>query len=338
MKLKLMAGAAVVAFLAASGAARAQDSGWYAAVDLGYDAPGRLESSTNAVIDQNQVVDVDTVGSATVALSQTKLLNYRFLSDKSWLGFARLGYRVDPHWRVELEIGGHQNDMKSVGGTGTSNTAIGNAGGFNPVSAATTPPAGCLTCISLVQGGGTTGVAGTGVATGTLVAPSAAAQVYGFDLSHLNNVAGGSQTYTAMVNVIYDIVPDMVIHPFIGVGLGMGYMQMNVTGAFPRTVSTVAGQPSLVNVDTLTINDRTAAVAAQAIFGVSWKATDRLNLDLTYRWNVLDRLRVTSKTTGSVYGNFFYNTNGSGPGTVGPFVGRHLMNQSAAIGLRYALH
>jgi len=338
MKLKLMAGAAVVAFLAASGAARAQDSGWYSAVDLGYNNPGSLKAATNAVITQNQAVDVDTVGSTSVSLGQTKLLKYRFNADNSWLGFARLGYRVDPHWRVELEIGGHQNDMKFVGGTGTSNPAIGNAGGFNPVSAATTPPAGCLTCISLVQGGGTTGVAGTGVATGTLVAPSVAAQVYGFDLSHLNNLQGGSQTYTAMLNVIYDIAPDQVIHPFIGVGLGMGYTQMKVTGQFPRTVSTVAGAPSLVNTDTMVIDDRTSSVAAQAILGFSWKASDRLNLDLTYRFNGLDRLRVNTKTTGSVFGSFFYNTNGSGPGTVGPFVGQHLINQSATIGLRYALH
>ena len=130
--------------------------------------------------------------------------------------------------------------------------------------------------------------------------------------------------------------PDQIIQPFIGFGIGMGYTKWDVSGVFPRTVSTVAGGASLVNIDSLAIHDRASSVAAQGIVGFTWKATDRLNLDLTYRYSGLDRIRLNTKTTGSVYGVFFNNTNGSGPGTVGPFVGRHLINQSATIGLRYA--
>src|ERR1700677_3279587 len=60
MKLKLMAGAAVVAFMAASGAARAQDSGWYTAVDLGYDNPGTWHTVSEFPISQSNSVDNNT--------------------------------------------------------------------------------------------------------------------------------------------------------------------------------------------------------------------------------------------------------------------------------------
>ena len=331
MKLKLMAGAAVVAFLAASGAARAQDSGWYTAVDLGYDNPGSLKATTSAQISQNQIVDVDPVAATSVSLSQTKGLRYRFNSDNSWLGFARLGYRVAPNWRVELEVGGHQNDIKFVGGSGSTNTG----NGYNSVSRGIAAGSACVGCIALTQGGGTIP---TPVGTGVVAAPGGVpgSPVYGFDLSQLNNIQGGSQTYTAMVNVLYDFAPDQIIQPFIGFGIGMGYTKWDVSGVFPRTVSTVAGGASLVNIDSLAIHDRASSVAAQGIVGFSWKAADHLNVDLTYRYSGLDRIRLNTKTTGSVYGVFFNNTNGSGPGTVGPFVGRHLINQSATIGLRYA--
>jgi outer membrane protein OmpA-like peptidoglycan-associated protein len=77
MKFKLLAGAAIAASLVASGAA-AQDTGWYGAVDLGYHWSDDVKFDT--VLGE---VPVD--------------------ADDTWMGVARLGYRLSPNWRLELE-------------------------------------------------------------------------------------------------------------------------------------------------------------------------------------------------------------------------------------------
>jgi len=80
MKFKLLAGAALaVTTLAASGAA-AQDTGWYGALDVGY----HWSDDTNF---------------------ETGLGPVNLDGDDDWTAFARLGYRLSPHWRVELEGG-----------------------------------------------------------------------------------------------------------------------------------------------------------------------------------------------------------------------------------------
>jgi len=82
MKLKFLAGAALAATFAASGA-YAQDAGWYGAVDAGWHQPEHFSVSTAASPPQ------------TIKLHM----------DGGWAGFARVGYRFDPHWRLELEGG-----------------------------------------------------------------------------------------------------------------------------------------------------------------------------------------------------------------------------------------
>ena len=91
MKFKLLAGVALAAVFAAAGAS-AQETGWYGALDLGYHwADGINATSSNPAPDGK---DYDW--------------RWSYENSHEWAGFARLGYRFDPHWRVELE-GGFRN-------------------------------------------------------------------------------------------------------------------------------------------------------------------------------------------------------------------------------------
>ena len=100
MKLKLLAGAALAAAFAASGAS-AQE-GWYGAVDLGYHWPDSIEARR-----------------PTTRERRALRLGLRPVED-DWTGFARLGYQFTPHWRVELEVGYRAGDIESVRGGRTS--------------------------------------------------------------------------------------------------------------------------------------------------------------------------------------------------------------------------
>ena len=102
MKLKLLAGAAMAAAFAASGAS-AQE-GWYGAVDLGYHWP----------------VEFETTSSNNAANGQPYA--WEFNQEDDWAGFARLGYQLNDHWRVELEVGYRSGDIESV--RGGSNQAV----------------------------------------------------------------------------------------------------------------------------------------------------------------------------------------------------------------------
>ena len=81
MKLKLLAGVALASLFTA-GTASAEPNGWYGAIDAGY----------------------HTLADDLELASQTgPRLDYE--TDDNWAGFARLGYRFTPNWRVELEGG-----------------------------------------------------------------------------------------------------------------------------------------------------------------------------------------------------------------------------------------
>ncbi|HEY0925744.1 outer membrane beta-barrel protein, partial [Brevundimonas sp.] len=81
MKVKLLAGVAMAGLFAA-GAAAAEPNGWYGAIDAGYHTIDDLELT-----------------------SQTTGPQWDFEVDDSWAAFARLGYRFNENWRVELEGG-----------------------------------------------------------------------------------------------------------------------------------------------------------------------------------------------------------------------------------------
>ena len=91
MKLKLLASVAV-AGLAIAGAASAEPNGWYGAVDAGY----------------------HTMSDPINAESQLTGNNWNFEVNDGWAAFARLGYRFNPNWRVELEGGYRSGDIATV--------------------------------------------------------------------------------------------------------------------------------------------------------------------------------------------------------------------------------
>src|SRR5258708_4828490 len=219
MKFKLLAGAAMAAVFAASGASA--QVGWYGAVDLGYHWPEGIEgkSSNNSALGTPYI--------------------WTFSQKDDWAGFARLGYQFDEHWRVELEAGYRPGDISSV--RGGNNQAI-------------------------------TGLCTPGVIR-TAAAPTCGPPT------------GKIESWTVMGNVIYDIGPDWVLDPFIGAGVGVAHTTLTTDGQFSSVTGVITGvagaNPAIQN---LHIDDSSTTFAYQAIAGVAWKATDRLNVDLTYRY------------------------------------------------------
>lgn len=113
MKLKLLAGAAIAAMTVATGAYAEQATGWYGAIDLG----GNQKSEWKAKSAGNMVD-----GSPFV---------YNVSTSDDWAGFARLGYRYSPNWRVELEGGYRPGDVanaigfkRNYGAVGLKDTAL----------------------------------------------------------------------------------------------------------------------------------------------------------------------------------------------------------------------
>ncbi|WP_292052300.1 outer membrane protein, partial [Brevundimonas sp. UBA5866] len=90
MKLKLLASVAAAGLFAA-GAASAEPNGWYGAIDAGYH-----------IID-----DIN-------AESSTTGHNWNWEVNDGWAAFARLGYRFNPNWRMELEGGYRSGDIGRV--------------------------------------------------------------------------------------------------------------------------------------------------------------------------------------------------------------------------------
>jgi opacity protein-like surface antigen len=97
MKTKLLAGAALFAAFAAFSAtsALAEAVGPYVALDVGY----------------HQTNDFSLDG-RDVATGNVINPHVKFKGDL--VGFARLGYQVTPHWRVEAEYGYHNTPLKSM--------------------------------------------------------------------------------------------------------------------------------------------------------------------------------------------------------------------------------
>ncbi|MFV4677346.1 hypothetical protein ACNJU9_21220, partial [Mycobacterium tuberculosis] len=50
---------------------------------------------------------------------------WRLSTDGDWAGFARLGYRLNPNWRIELEGGYRKGDVTSFMGASTRAQPIG---------------------------------------------------------------------------------------------------------------------------------------------------------------------------------------------------------------------
>ncbi|WGM37412.1 OmpA family protein [Caulobacter sp. NIBR1757] len=95
-KTLLLSGVGAIAALALAPQAMAQESGWYGAFDLGYHAPESIDTSSE--------------GLANDGLAY----RYKIQQEDNLAGFARIGYQITPHWRVELEGGVRTGDIESI--------------------------------------------------------------------------------------------------------------------------------------------------------------------------------------------------------------------------------
>ena len=133
---------------------------------------------------------------------------------------------------------------------------------------------------------------------------------------------GKIESWTAILNGIYDFDTGWVIDPFIGAGIGVNHVNMRVDGQFSNVTGVVTGvagaNPAFQN---LHIDDSATVFAWQVLGGFSWKATDRLNADLTYRFLSGSQGQFESVGTGALQ-----------PGT---FQGKY-RDSSLTLGLRYS--
>jgi OOP family OmpA-OmpF porin len=256
MKFKLLAGAALAAVFAASGASA--QVGWYGAADLGYHWPEGIKGD-----------------SSNLAANGIKY-TWRFNQEDSWAGFARLGYQVADHWRVELEAGYRPGNIDSV--RGGTNQAI-------------------------------AGLCAPGV-TRTVAAPNC------------GSPSGKIEHWSVLGNVIYDIGPDWMINPFIGAGVGVAHVDLKTRGQLSNVTGVITA-PSGANPSQqdIVIDDSDTVFAWQLLAGASWKATDRLKVDATYRFLSGSDGQFKSLGTGAIQ-----------PGT---FQGKY-RDSSVTVGLRYS--
>ena len=259
MKAILMAGAALAAALATTGAQAAQPDGFYAAIDGGYH-----EANNGGIHTRSSANAFDGVP-----------YEFKFSYDNSFAGFARLGYQLQPHWRVEIEGSYRDGGLSAV--RGSSNRAVPN---------------------SLCNPG---------------VVRSAANPTCGDPTGHLD-------AYSGMGNVIYDILPNSKIDPFVGVGVGISYLDTKVNGQFNAIPGAItAANPAIQN---LNVDNSSTSFAYQALAGLTYHVTDRLSVDATYRY-----FRTADQK---------FNSVGSAPGGIQPGTFRgHYDDSSASLGVRW---
>ena len=271
MKFTLLAGAALAAVFAASGASAQVVNGWYGAVDVGWHRPEGIEATS-----ANNSPD-------------GRPFEFTFDSQEDWVGFARLGYRINPNWRVELEGGYRPSEMGPVRGDATR------------------------------VSGGSTGICSVNVLR-TASNPTC------------QDPYGTISSITTMVNVIYDFNFSWFqgIVPFVGAGLGLNFVDMELVGQYGVVPGpTTAGNPRFQN---LLIDDNDVTIAWQALAGLTWNATDRLALDLTYRYLSGSDLTFDSRSSAAPGNGGFAGSAGLDPGA---FSGSY-EDTSITLGVRYA--
>ena len=80
---------------------------------------------------------------------------------------------------------------------------------------------------------------------------------------------GNYDDVAGMANLIYDFAPEWTVHPFIGAGIGADHEYVKERGGGGAFQITTTGQTEF---------------AYQGLAGLSWAASDRINIDLTYRY------------------------------------------------------
>ena len=104
-----------------------------------------------------------------------------------------------------------------------------------------------------------------------------------------------------MANLIYDFAPEWTVHPFIGAGIGADREYVKERGGGGAFQITTTGQTEF---------------AYQGLAGLSWAASDRINIDLTYRYLNGGKFNLAS--------------------SAGPIHTTDYQDQSVSIGLRYS--
>jgi len=173
---RLLACAALAGCIAASGAsADPAPSGWYGAIDLG----------ANLRQDGASPAEFSELGARPAAL--------RFHTNSDFAGFGRVGYKVSPHIRVELEAGWRTAKMLSI------------VDEF-PYSGLRPPGSIFSVC--------------SDAPITASVAPTCGAP------------AGGVDAWTMMGNAYLDLRPWRRVHPFVGAGVGVARVHLQTKGRF----------------------------------------------------------------------------------------------------------
>ena len=126
---------------------------------------------------------------------------------------------------------------------------------------------------------------------------------------------GSVESYTMMANVLYDFFPSSSFRPFIGAGIGVNYVKMDIGGRFNDSPAFGGWR----------IDDNDTAFAWQFIGGASFDITQRLTADITYRY--LDGNDMRFATT--------YVSVPPGMPAPGDIEGQY-EDQSLTFGLRYS--
>ncbi|MDB5481071.1 MAG: hypothetical protein JWO83_2124, partial [Caulobacteraceae bacterium] len=256
MKMKLMAGVALAAATAASGAWALND-GWYGAIDVG-------------------AHQMDPLNAHSV---DPGLTPFRYKTRTDVAVFGRLGYQLMPHLRFEVEGGYRPATLKGVGNY-QGNTVI----LCNPASSAAYD--------------------GMGGITGTCGRP-----------------VGSIDAFTVMANAIVDILPHSRFDPFIGGGVGAIFDKVRARGTLLGP-----GLPPAIGIaenstEDYLVSESDTEFAYQGIGGIAFQASDRLAIDLTYRYMESDPIRFHATSFTGGYTNLYK--------------GRYKDN-SLTLGLRYA--
>ncbi|WP_415500692.1 outer membrane protein, partial [Asticcacaulis taihuensis] len=221
MKHILLASAALAAMAVAGSASAEQANGWYAAADLGYNWKSDYKARSQGAMPD---------GGAYV---------YDVATDDDWAGFARLGYRYSPNWRVEFEGGYRPGDISSAVGFPRT----------YPGSAALVDTAICTTGVIRAAG------------------------------DPCGSPKGSFEQTTVMVNLYYDFLPESQFHPFVGAGVGLDSVKAKMLGQLSTSPSGPGG-----GVSDLSMVGKDTVGAYQLLAGVAWALSDRLSLDVTYRY------------------------------------------------------
>ncbi|NBB15727.1 outer membrane beta-barrel protein, partial [Caulobacter sp. SLTY] len=126
---------------------------------------------------------------------------------------------------------------------------------------------------------------------------------------------GSVESYTFMANVLYDFFPSSSFRPFVGAGIGVNKVKMDIGGRFNDAPAFGGWR----------IDDSDTAFAWQFIGGVSFDITQRLTADVTYRYLDGNDLRFSTD----------YVSTPPGMPAPGDIEGQY-EDQSLTFGLRYS--